>query len=195
MVRAGREHQPDVRSVVAFHCVLEWIWYGGCVPLIDQIADPLQVVATAVTPVVMVSATAILASGVNTRYISISDRVRAIAREYRETSTSADRRSSIRLQMVIFHRRLRLVSWAARVLYTAVGCFIAVALLISISFSRQTPAGATLLVFIFGLVLTAIAIILQLLELQQSNRTIDIESADVLSDSQKRNSATSIRKN
>ena len=158
MVRAGREHQPDVRSVVAFHCVLEWIWYGGCVPLIDQIADPLQVVATAVTPVVMVSATAILASGVNTRYISISDRVRAIAREYRETSTSADRRSSIRLQMVIFHRRVRLVSWAARVLYAAVGCFIAVALLISISFSRQTPAGATLLVFLFGLGLTAIAI-------------------------------------
>jgi hypothetical protein len=175
-------------------CVFEWIWYGGRVPLIDQIADPLQVVATAVTPVVMVSATAILAAGVNTRYISISDRVRALAREYRETGTSADRRSSIRLQMVIFHRRLRLVSWAARVLYAAAGCFIAVALLISISLSRQTPAGATLLMFLFGLSLTAIAIILQLLELQQSNRTIDIESADVLRDSQKGNSATSIRK-
>ena len=48
--------------------------------------------------------------------------------------------------------------------------------------------------FLFGLVLTAIAIILELLELQQSNRTIDIESADVLSDSQKGSSATSIRK-
>jgi len=153
--------------------------------LIDQIGDPLKVVATAVTPVVMVSATAILVSGVNTRYISISDRVRSIAREYREASTSAARRSSIRLQMVVFHRRLRLVSWAARVLYAAVGCFIAVALLISVSLSQQTPAGATLLTFLGGLVLTAIAIILQLLELGQSNRTIEIESADVLSDLQK----------
>jgi TRAP-type C4-dicarboxylate transport system permease small subunit len=155
------------------------------VPLIDQIGDPLKVVATAVTPVVMVSATAILASGVNTRYISISDRVRALAREYREVNTPSNRRSTIRLEMVIFHRRLHLVSWAARVLYTAVGCFIAVALLISVSLSKPIPAGITLAAFLIGLILTAVAIILQLLELQQSNRTIDLESADVLGDLEK----------
>jgi TRAP-type C4-dicarboxylate transport system permease small subunit len=152
------------------------------VPLIDQIGDPLKVVATAVTPVVMVSATAILASGVNTRYISISDRVRALAREYREVNTPSNRRSTIRFEMVIFRRRLHLVSWAARVLYTAVGCFIAVALLISVSLSKPIPAGITLAAFLIGLILTAVAIILQLLELQQSNRTIDLESADVLGD-------------
>jgi TRAP-type C4-dicarboxylate transport system permease small subunit len=152
------------------------------VPLLDQIGDPLKVVATAVTPVVMVSATAILASGVNTRYISISDRVRALAREYRDVNTPSNRRSTIRLEMVIFHRRLHLVSWAARVLYSAVGCFIAVALLISISLSKPIPAGITLAAFLIGLILTAVAIILQLLELQQSNRTIDLESADVLGD-------------
>jgi len=152
------------------------------VPLIDQIGDPLKVVATAVTPVVMVSATAILASGVNTRYISISDRVRALAREYRDVNTPSNRRSTIRLEMVIFHRRLHLVSWAARVLYTAVGCFIAVALLISVSLSKPIPAGITLAAFLIGLILTAVAIILQLLELQQCNRTIDLESADVLGD-------------
>jgi TRAP-type C4-dicarboxylate transport system permease small subunit len=155
------------------------------VPLIDQIGDPLKVVATAVTPVVMVSATAILASGVNTRYISTSDRVRALAREYREVNTSSNRRSTIRLEMVIFHRRLHLVSWAARVLYTAVGCFIAVALLISVSLSKPIPAGITLAAFLIGLILTAVAIILELLELQQSNRTIDLESADVLGDLEK----------
>jgi TRAP-type C4-dicarboxylate transport system permease small subunit len=152
------------------------------VPLIDQIGDPLKVVATAVTPVVMVSATAILISGVNTRYISISDRVRSLAREYREVNTPSNRRSTIRLEMVVFHRRLHLVSWAARVLYTAVGCFIAVALLISVSLSKPIPAGITLAAFLIGLILTAVAIILQLLELQQSNRTIDLESADVLGD-------------
>jgi TRAP-type C4-dicarboxylate transport system permease small subunit len=155
------------------------------VPLIDQIGDPLKVVATAVTPVVMVSATAILISGVNTRYISISDRVRSLAREYREVNTPSNRRSTIRLEMVVFHRRLHLVSWAARVLYTAVGCFIAVALLISVSLSKPIPAGITLAAFLIGLTLTAVAIILQLLELQQSNRTIDLESADVLDDLEK----------
>ena len=150
-------------------------------PLIDQFGDPLKVVATAVTPVVMVSATAILISGVNARYISISDRVRALAREYRDQGASIERKSNIHRQMTIFHRRMHLVSWAARVLYAAVGCFVAVALLISISVSKQVLLGATLGMFLTGLILVAFAIVLQLLELQQSNRTIEIESADVLS--------------
>ena len=99
--------------------------------MIDQFGDPLKVVATAVTPVVMVSATAVLISGVNARYMSISDRVRTLAREYRDRGTTTERQANIRGQMVVFHRRIRLVSWAARVLYAAVGCFIADALLIS----------------------------------------------------------------
>ncbi len=85
--------------------------------------------------------------------------------------------------MIIFHRRLHLVSWAARILYAAVGCFIAVALLISISVSKRVLQGTTLGTFLIGLTLVAVAIVLQLLELQQSNRTIEIESADVLKDS------------
>jgi hypothetical protein len=44
----------------------------------------MQVLTAAVTPVVLVSATAILISGTNARYISISDRIRALAHEYRE---------------------------------------------------------------------------------------------------------------
>jgi len=155
------------------------------VPLIDQFGDPLKVVATAVTPVVMVSATAILASGVNARYISISDRVRTLAREYREPAISNERRSNIRRQMTVFHRRMHLVSWAARVLYAAAGCFVAVALLITITVSKQVLLGATLGMFLTGLILVALAIVLQFLELQHSNKTIEIESADVLSDSAK----------
>src|SRR5439155_9075346 len=135
----------------------------------------------------MVSATAIRISGVNARYISISDRVRTLAREYRDAVTSRERQLNIRSQMQIFHRRLHLVSWATRVLYAAVGCYIADALLISISVSKRILLGATLAMFLIGLILTAFAIVLQLLELQQSNRTIEIESADVLSDSQRIN--------
>src|SRR5579862_9526902 len=136
----------------------------------DAFGDPLKVVATAVTPVVMVSATAILVSGVNSRYISISDRVRSLAREYREADTSGDRRATIRRQMPIFHRRLHLVSWAARLLYAAAGCFVAVALLISMSVSRPVLLRTTLGMFLTGLLLISVAIVLQLLELQQSNR-------------------------
>ena len=158
---------------------LAGIWYGGCVLVMDPFGDPLKVVTTAVTPVVMVSATAILISGVNSRYISISDRVRSLAREYRQPETSCERQLNIRRQMPIFHRRLHLVSWATRFLYAAVGCFVAVALLISASVSRPILLRATLGMFLAGLVLVSVAIVLQLLELQRSNQTIDIESTDV----------------
>jgi hypothetical protein len=151
----------------------------------DQFGDPLKVVATAVTPVVMVSATAILISGVNSRYISIADRVRTLAHEYRDPATSPARQENIRRQARIFHRRLHLVSWAARILYAAAGCFASVALLIGLTLSRQTLVRATLVIFLVGLTLIVFAIILQLLELQQSNRTIHLEFADVLGEHRK----------
>ena len=148
--------------------------------LLDAFGDPLKIVATAVTPVVMVSATAILISGTNSRYISISDRVRTLTREFRQPGTSGERQSNIRQQMTIFHRRLHLVSWAARTLYAAVACFVVVALLISLSLSKTILLGATPWMFLLGQILIAGAIVLQLLELQQANKTIDLESADVL---------------
>jgi Protein of unknown function (DUF2721) len=149
----------------------------------SEFADPLKVVATAVSPVVMVSATAILISGVNSRYISISDRVRNLAGEYRRSELTDLRRQVIRAQMVIFHRRLHLVSWAMRVLYGAAGCFVTIALLISLSIFRDFLQNATLPMFLLGLMLVLLAIVLQLIELQASNHTIDIESNDVLRDS------------
>ena len=152
-------------------------------PLLPESVDPLRVVTSAVSPVVMVSATAILISGVNSRYISISDRIRALTREYRRDAPTPERRDNIHRQMVIFHRRLWLVSWAARVLYAAAGCFLCVALLIGASVWRKGMDAATLPLFLLGLVLTIIAIAFQVLELQGSVSTIDLESADILTQS------------
>jgi hypothetical protein len=60
-----------------------------------------------------------------------------------------------------------------------------VALLITGSVSRQILSGAALVTFLIGLVLTVSGIVLQLLELQHANRTINLESADVLNDRRK----------
>ncbi len=144
--------------------------------------DPLRIVAAAVTPVVMVSATAILISGVNSRHISISDRIRSLSREYRSGGLDVSRRRVIQSEVVIFQRRLHLVSWATRLLYASVGCFILMALLISASVVKAGFQGVTLLIFLVGLVLIAVAIVLELVELQESNSTIELEAADVLSD-------------
>jgi hypothetical protein len=143
--------------------------------------DPLQVLAAAVTPVVLVSATAILISGCNSRYISMSDRIRALTHEYRDRSSTERRRAVITRELPTFLRRIRLVAWAVRVLYAAVGCFVTDALLISFTLWRQMLIEATLPLFLLGIALIVIAVICQLLELQLSNRTITVEVSDVLS--------------
>jgi hypothetical protein len=142
--------------------------------------DAMQVLAAAVTPVVLVSATAILISGSNSRYISISDRMRALAHEYRDANCEEQRRITISRQMLTFEYRIHLVSWAVRALYTAVGAFITDALIISATLWRHMLAAATLPLFLLGILLIVLAIVCQLLELQSSNRTISLEISDIV---------------
>jgi Protein of unknown function (DUF2721) len=148
------------------------------VSMLIQNSDPLGVLAAAVTPVVMVSATAILISGVNSRYISISDRMRSLAHEYRDAK-STERRAVIASQMTVFRRRVALVSWAVRTLYAATGCLVSIALLISATLWRQMLVWITLPLFLLAIFLIVVAIICELLELQASNRTISLETKDV----------------
>jgi hypothetical protein len=141
--------------------------------------DALQVLTAAVTPVVLVSATAILISGMNSRYIAISDRMRALAHEYRDPNCIEQRRSTISHEMVTFQYRIHLISWAVRALYMAVGAFLTEALLISATLWRQMLAKATLPLFLLGILFMMLAIACQLLELQSSNRTLSLEIRDI----------------
>jgi hypothetical protein len=144
--------------------------------------DPLQVLAAAVTPVVLVSATAILVSGVNSRYISIADKMRGLAQEFRTANCTPERRSHIAAQMKIFRSRIGLVAWAVRVLYASVGCFTAVAMVISATLWQKTLEAITLPLFAAGITMILAAIVCQLLELHLSNRTITLEVQDVTAD-------------
>jgi hypothetical protein len=139
----------------------------------------LQVLAAAVTPVVLVSAAAILISGVNARYIAIADRMRSLAQEYREKTCDPRRREIIARQMATFQLRVRLVSWAERMLYLSVACFTSVALMISTELGKSLLERTSLPIFAMGIALIVIAIVLQLLELQFSNRTLRVETEDI----------------
>jgi hypothetical protein len=151
---------------------------------LDQLGDPLRIVTTAVTPVVMVSATAILLSGVNARYLAVSDRIRNLAHEYRAEDVTAGRRQNIQQQMVIFHRRMDLVSWSSRILYAAICCFISVALLICLSTWGHLLTVVTLPIFGVGIAMVGTAVVLQFLEVQASRKTIALEADEVLRDIQ-----------
>jgi TRAP-type C4-dicarboxylate transport system permease small subunit len=144
--------------------------------------DPMQVVAAAVTPVVLISATAILVSGVNSRYMSISDKMRSLAHEWREAATSAERKALIADQMKTFRERISLVAWAVRLLYAAVACFASMALVISATMWRRVLEFVTLPMFVVGISLMLGAILLQLIELQLANRTISTEVRDITTD-------------
>ncbi len=130
----------------------------------------------------MVSATAILLSGVNSRYLAVSDRIRALAHEYRDESVTAARRRNIQQQMLIFHLRMDLVSWSSRILYVAICCFISVALLICLSTWRQMLTAVTLPIFSLGVLMVGTAVVLQLLEVQASRRTIALEAEEMMRD-------------
>ncbi len=140
----------------------------------------LRVLASAVTPVVLVSAGAILVSAVNSRYIAISDRMRALAQEYRDKSSDPQRCEVIAREMVTFKLRVRLVSWAELMLYAAVGCFTSVALFISTTFWRSELVPVSLPIFTVGIILIMVAIVLQLVELQHANRTLMLDTSDVV---------------
>jgi hypothetical protein len=149
-------------------------------PMGSDASGPLQVLAAAVTPVVLVSATAILISGVNSRYIAIADRMRALAHEYRSENCLPARQVLIRDQIPTFRRRIELVAWAVRMLYVSVACFIIDALIISATAWRSTLQSATLPFFLMGIMLILISIILELVELHISGRTIKLEISDVI---------------
>lgn len=142
-------------------------------------AAPLQVLAAAVTPVVMISATAILISGVNSRFIAIADRTRALSHEFRDPSASTQRRELIAKQMLIFRRRLKLVCWALRTMYVATACLVCVALLLSATLWRETLVEVSVPLFVLGIVLIFAALVCELLELQAANHTILLEIQDV----------------
>jgi hypothetical protein len=144
-----------------------------------QIDNPLQIVASAVTPVVMVSATAILIGGVNSRHIAIADRIRALTAEHRNEATTPARRAGIERQLPTFELRIRLASWSIRGLYFGAACFVTMALIISATLWRKMLAAATVPLFVMGILVILFSIVCQLWELQEANRTLFAEIEDV----------------
>ncbi len=140
-----------------------------------QTQGPLALVASAVTPVVMVSATAILISGVNSKHISLADRLRNLTAEYRSPATTERRRQNILAQTMVFQRRLRLATIAHMSLYAATACFIVMVLVISLTPIRQAFVAVTLPFFLAGVILLFTAVVTEIIELRSAAKTVALE--------------------
>jgi hypothetical protein len=128
----------------------------------------------------MISASAILISGISSKHSSTADRLRSLTEEHRRPETSARRRACIEKQCVLFMRRLRLIAAGHILLYLATAFFVAMVFAISASqiFGNWQPALFPL--FIAGVVLLLAALLIEILELRLATRTLSIEVADTL---------------
>ena len=140
----------------------------------------LQLISAAVTPVAMISSAAIIIGSVSSKHQNMSDRLRALANEYRESNCTEERRANICLQMGIFDRRIRYSANAHRLLYLAIAAFTFTVLLIIVSPTRLTwtPGAATL--FGLGVTMMLVAVVFEFVELWWTNQTLKLEMNDVL---------------
>ena len=135
----------------------------------------MAAIAAAVTPVVMISANAILIGSISSKHQAMSDRVRSLTAEWRSPGTGAARRDSIRAQVQMFALRITWISRAHFLLYVATACFLAMVLGIALSLPLLS-----LPLLLGGVILMLLAIFLELLDLRKARATIELERGDLL---------------
>ena len=144
-----------------------------------SIQDTQASIAAAVTPVVMISANAILISAISAKHQSMSDRLRALTAEFRDGATSEARRATVASQLKLFDQRLSWITWSHIVLYAATACFIAMVIVIAVSPAIEAISGGALGLLIVGLTLMFLGILLELLDLAKARTTVALEIKDI----------------
>jgi hypothetical protein len=134
----------------------------------------MAAIAAAVTPVVMISANAILIGAISSKHQAMSDRLRILTAEWRNPGTSPARRDSIRAQVQMFTLRIAWISRAHFLLYVATACFLAMVLGIALALPMLS-----LPLLLGGVILMLMAIFLELLDLRKARATIDLERGDI----------------
>jgi Protein of unknown function (DUF2721) len=141
----------------------------------------MAAIAAAVTPVVMISANAILIGGISSKHDSMSSRLRTLTAEWRSPETNPARRDSVRAQVQLLSRRLQWISRSHFLLYVATVCFVAMVMVLALTAVNRTWADFSLPLLMAGVSLMLVAIFLELLDLRKANATIEIEARDLSS--------------
>ncbi len=145
----------------------------------DGAAGLLQLITSAVTPVVMLSAAAALILGVNQKHSSLSDRLRTLAADFRRAETSPERRLVIQAQVRLLDRRFRWTSLAHVWLHGSVAAFGLMVLVLTITPRTRFWNHVALGLFVLGDGLVLIAVLAEILELRLARETLEMEVVDV----------------
>lgn len=141
---------------------------------------PLSIIGVAVTPVVMISANAILTSALSARHSNVADRLRTLLAEYRRPETSDTRRRSIASQAPLFERRIAHLETANLMLFLATACFVATVIVISVSSFAVAASAAALPVFLTGVTLMLSGVMAEVWELKSARETMRLELSSTL---------------
>ena len=142
--------------------------------------DTQAAISAAITPVVMISANAILISAITAKHQSMADRLRALTAEWRNAATPVTRREVIAGQLRLFDKRLRWITWSHIILYVATACFIAMVIVIALSPALEALSGTSLALLIAGGALMFVRILLELLDLGKARATVALDIKDVI---------------
>lgn len=147
----------------------------------ETTAGFLSLISAAVTPVVMISACAVLIMGIANKHAGLSDRARALAAEYRDTPAESGRRPVLQRELRGFMRR-SVLSWLAHCLiYLATVSFAATVLVALLALRRRAWGPEMIGLFVFGTVMLVLALILEFAELLLAQATLRWETSDILS--------------
>ena len=146
--------------------------------------ESVQLLTSAVAPVVMVSEAGLLFMGMQAKNLHLADRVRALTAESRALPpepTHDARRRQIAHQLTLFERRLALSQRALECIYLSIVCFVVTSLLLLLA-AVAMPIVAThgvVVIFLLGVVLLLAALALEFLEMRVGLHTIEIETSDI----------------
>lgn len=134
----------------------------------------MSAIAAAVTPVVMISANAILISAISSKHQAMSERLRALAMEWRSGNVTPARSQAIRTQVRLFANRIAWIARAHFLLYVATACFIAMVLAIALQIDFLS-----LPLLLAGVFVMLTAILFELLDLRKAQATLEVESREL----------------
>jgi len=131
-------------------------------------------VQAALTPVVLISAAAILAGGVGQKHADLGGRIRMLMAELRKAALAEARKRNLHAQIQVFRRRTRLAMRAHLCLYGAMLPFVAMIAVLLFGASRSI---AVVLLGV-GVSLVTGAVVFEILELSLAGRSIDLALED-----------------
>ncbi|HET8732610.1 MAG TPA: DUF2721 domain-containing protein [Anaeromyxobacteraceae bacterium] len=143
-------------------------------------ADALPLIASAVTPAVMVSACGLIALGLINLSQALSGRLRELSREHRAGPTTDARRAVVRQQVAILGRRHQTVTWALFLDYGAILAFTLTSLLFLGQGIVTFPATLAAVTFILGVVLLCGAAGFAIAAVHLDGGALRLERMDVL---------------